>query len=382
MKNNLHFLFIVLILVAAGACTSTPQVASPIEPAMFPTANWETSTPEDQGMDSQILVEMLETIITRGYEIDSVVIIRNGYLVLEAYKSPFEKGNRHIVYSCTKSVISALVGIAIDQGYIESVDIPLNELFSKRNIANLDEDKRAITLENVLTMSSGFDCQDSYLYNWQGLYQMRASDDWTQFVLDLPMAYEPGTHFEYCNGGSHLLSAIIQEKTGVTALTFAHKNLFTPLGINDVYWETNSQGVSIGYSQLYLTPLDMAKIGYLYLNNGAWDGKQVISAEWVQASTKEHIAAGTLQDSYGYQWWIDASGVYLALGYRGQFIFVVPDKNLVVVFASQLEGNDFNIPETFLHSIIIPAVKADSPIELNADGLATLQRYTNRLAGY
>ncbi len=193
------------------------------------------------------------------------------------------------------------MGIAIDEGYIEGVDQLVLDLFPERTVTNLDADKQAMTLEDVLTMSTGLGCQDSYLYRWRGLREMERSDDWVQFMLDLPMAEEPGTQFEYCNGASFLLSAIVQETTGMNALAFANEHLFGPLGIIDVQWLSNPQGITIGWSDLYLTPHDMAKIGYLYLNEGWWDGEQVVSADWVEASTREHISAKTLQDGYGYQ---------------------------------------------------------------------------------
>jgi CubicO group peptidase (beta-lactamase class C family) len=247
-------------------------------------------------------------------------------------------------------------------------------------VANLDTDKEAMTLEDVLTMSTGLECRDSYLYRWRGLQQMRQSDDWVQFMLDLPMAEEPGTRFEYCNGASFLLSAIIQETTDMSALAFANEHLFGPLGIIDVEWLSSPQGITIGWSDLHLTPHDMAKIGYLYLNEGRWDGEQVVSAEWVKASGREHISAGTLEDGYGYQWWVDGSGVYMALGYSGQYIVVVPDKDMVVVFVSDLEERDFYVPQGLLNDFIIPAAKSSTPLPDNSAGVALLESRTEALA--
>lgn len=331
-------------------------------------------------MDSEMLADMLETIEEQDYDIDSVVVVRNGYMVASATIFPFEPGSRHIFYSCTKSVVSALVGIAIDEGYIEGVDQPILDFFPERTSANLDANREAMTLEHVLTMATGLKCQDSYLYSWRGLEQMRQSKDWVQFMLDLPMAEDPGTRFEYCNGASFLLSAIIQETTGMSALAFANEHLFGPLGIIDAEWASNPQGISIGWSDLYLTPHDMAKIGYLYLNEGLWDGEQMVSADWVEASTHEHISAGTLEDGYGYQWWIDDAGIYMAVGYAGQFIFVIPDKDMVVVFVSDLEEQDFYVPQRLLNDFIIPAAKSASPLPDNPDGVALLESRTEALA--
>jgi CubicO group peptidase (beta-lactamase class C family) len=333
-------------------------------------------------MDSTMLAEMLGAILENGYDIDSVLVVRNGYLVTDAYRHPFKQGEKHIIYSCTKSVVSALVGIAIDQGYIPGVEQPLLDLFPERTVANLDPHKQEMTLEDVLTMSTGLDCQDSYLHQWRGLDQLWQSEDWSQFVLDLPMVAKPGTRFEYCNGASSLLSALVQEKTGVTALEFAQEHLFGPLGISDVSWRTNPQGVSIGYSELHLTPHDMAKFGYLYLHEGQWEDRQVVPVAWVKASTREHIDARTLQDGYGYQWWVnDRGGHYLALGYRGQFIYVAPAKNLVVVFTGRLPDRDFFVPQRLLETYIIPAVKGERPQPANPSGCALLAERTEALAG-
>jgi CubicO group peptidase (beta-lactamase class C family) len=205
-------------------------------------------------------------------------------------------------------------------------------------------------------MTAGLDARDSYLYEWEGLQRMRNSDDWVQYMLDLPMAQPPGTGFEYTNGVSFLLSALIHETTGVSTLAFAEEHLFGPLGISDVDWATNPQGIYIGWGELRMTPYDMAKIGYLYLNHGSWAGEQIVPAEWVRSSTTHHVNA-TLSDGYGYQWWVDSEGFYMALGYAGQFIYVVPDKDLVVIFTSDLPENQFFVPEELLMEYIVPSVQ-------------------------
>jgi CubicO group peptidase (beta-lactamase class C family) len=323
-------------------------------------------------MDSDLLAEMLETIREEDHRIDSVTVVRNGAIVADAFVYPFERDLRHIVHSCTKSVVSALIGIAIDRGYLKGVEQPILDIFAERSVALQDADKEAMTLEHVLMMASGLKCRDSYLYRWSGLQEMRESDDWVQFMLDLPMAEPPGTRFEYCNGGSFLLSAIIQEATGVSAAEFAQEHLFDPLGIQDVEWPANPQGISIGWGELHMRPHDMAKIGYLYLNGGQWDGEQVVPADWVEASTRKHISA-TLQDGYGYQWWVTDYGPYMALGYAGQYILVVPEHDLVVVFTSQLAEEDFYRPQELVNDFIIPAVQSSSALPAHPRGVARLE---------
>jgi len=331
-------------------------------------------------MGSVRLADMLEAIRKERHDIDSVSVVRHGYLVVDATVYPFRPDTKHVIHSCTKSVVSALVGIAIDQGHIEGVEQPVLDIFSRRTVANVDERKQAMTLEHVLMMANGLECRDSYLYRWQGLNQMRGAGDWVQFMLDLPMAEAPGARFEYCNGGSFLLSAIIQETTGQTTLAFAQEHLFGPLGITDVDWPANPQGITIGWGDLRLKPHDMARFGYLYLHEGRWGDKQVVPAEWVKASTRRHIAAGTLSDGYGYQWWVDDAGYYMALGYAGQYIVVVPDQDMVVVFTSDLAERDFFTPETLLQTYILPAVISGGPLPANPDGVALLESRVKALA--
>jgi CubicO group peptidase (beta-lactamase class C family) len=337
----------------------------------YPTEGWQISTPEEQGMRSVVLAEMMEHIKKKSFHIDSILIVRNGYVVLDAYFYPFLKGQKHIIHSCTKSIMSALIGIAIDKGYIQSVDQPITDFFPGKKFANMDDLKKSITLENLLMMASGLKCRDTYLYRWAGLWEMRNSNDWAQYVLDLPMSEAPGEKFEYCNGVSYLLSVIIQNTTGMKTLDFARKYLFGPLDIVDVGWATSPQGFDIGYGEMWLKPHDMAKFGWLFLNKGRWNNKQILPSAWVDVSTRGHIDA-TLFDQYGYQWWVDSAGFYMAVGYKGQFIFVVPQKNLVVVFTSNLPGRDFPIPRGLLQNYIIPAAEAAKPLPLNTTEQARL----------
>jgi CubicO group peptidase (beta-lactamase class C family) len=195
----------------------------------YPTEGWQISTPEEQGIRSQMLAEMMEHVKKYSFNIDSILIVRNGYMVLDAYFYPYLKGQKHIIHSCTKSIMSALIGIAIDKGYIKNVDQPITDYFLNKEFANMDDLKKSITLENLLMMASGLKCRDSYLYRWVGLTEMRKSTDWAQYVLDLPMAEAPGEKFEYCNGVSYLLSVIIQNTTRMKTLDFARKHYLGPL---------------------------------------------------------------------------------------------------------------------------------------------------------
>ena len=363
-------LLLLLAFSYAGA-TATENASLPTE--------WPISAPEAQGMRSHVLAEMMGHIRTKSLHIHSLAIVRNGHLVLDAYLYPFTKEYQHNIYSCTKSVMSALIGIAIDKGYIQSVNQPITDFFPDMTIANMDERKQAMTLENLLTMTSGFKCEDSYLYRWEGLIRLRFSDDWAQFVLDLPMAAPPGQRFEYCNGVSYLLSVIIQQTTKMRTLAFARKHLFDPLGIDDIDWETSPQEVDVGWGRMRLKPHDMAKFGLLYLNKGRWIDQQIVPAAWVEASTRGHIRAYPF-DHYGYQWWIDDAGYYMAVGYKGQRIFVVPVKNLVAVFTGDLTGAESLMAQKLLDDYIIPAASSDTALPANEVDYAWLKAHLARLA--
>jgi CubicO group peptidase (beta-lactamase class C family) len=359
--------------------TRTNPPAQQESPAYWPTEGWQTSTPEEQGMSSELLAGMLATIQDQEYGIDSVSIVRNGYLVLDAAVYPFSTDSRHVIHSCTKSIVSALIGIALNKDIIESVDQPVLDFFPEKSGIAIDTNKEKMTLEHLLTMSAGLDCRDSYLYSWSGLRQMRGSRDWVKFMLELPMVEEPGTKFEYCNGGSFLLSAIIQETTGKSAQSFAEEFLFGPLGISDVVWPSNPQGINIGWGEIRMQPKDLAKIGYLYLNEGEWDAQLLIPSEWVETSTSKHIA-GTLQDGYGYQWWVARSGIYMALGYAGQYLVILPALEMVVVFTSDLKDNEFYVPQGLLYDYVIPAAEASMPLPDNPEGISLLQSRLESLA--
>jgi CubicO group peptidase (beta-lactamase class C family) len=261
------------------------------------------------------------------------------------------------LYSCTKSVTSALVGIALDQGHIQSVEQPVLSFFPERTVANLDARKEAMKLEHLLTMTDGLDwVRKDVRFTSSGdtTPEMTRSRDWVQFTLDRPMAEEPGTRWNYNSGASHLLSATIQETTGMTALEFAEEHLFGPLGISGAVWGRDPQGRNYGAAQLHMTAHDMAKFGYLYLNDGLWDGKQIVPAGWVEASTTNH--SPTPGVCYGYQWWVMPwAGYYSAIGARGQYIVVLPELDMVVVFTSDLMPEDQHIPLLLLAFYIMPS---------------------------
>lgn len=348
-KSILIGALIVLLSSATGFGTDSDY---------WPDETWRVSTPETQGMRSDVLADMVESILASEGAIDSITVIRNGYRVLDIYFYPFQKDSMHIIHSCTKSIMSTLIGIALDKGIIKDVNQGLLDFFPEYSPSNMTMPKKKITLENVLTMSTGFDSRDSYKHRWVGLVRMRKSDDWTKHMLDLPMKEEPGVLFEYSNGNTYLLSAILQKRTGIRSLEFAKANLFKPLGIKEVRWETNARGIDVGYGRMWLKPHDMAKFGWLFLKKGIWKEKKIVSEKWVKMATTGYLDA-TIFDRYGFQWWVDKDGWYAAVGYGGQRIFVVPEHDLVAVFTST---RAFTRPDRLMRYHIIKSVDSDPPL--------------------
>ena len=321
----------------------------------WPTEGWRAAAPEEQGMDAALLGQMLDAINEQNLRIDSVLVVRNGYIVTEKYYPPYKQDTKHGLHSVTKSVVSAFVGIAIQEGYIKGVDDAVLDFYPGRRFENHDALKRSITLEHLLTMSSGLE------WDWD---KMVSTPDWVQYTLDQPVVSEPGTEFFYSSGNAHVLSAIIQETSGLNTLDFAQRYLFEPLGISDVRWKTDLEGIAKGGWGMAMTPRDMAKLGYLYLNQGMWDGEQIIPAEWIAASTERYVQVPEPLEPWdlymGYLWWIHGDGPYAAHGTKGQFIYVIPESDLVVVFTGDVTDAKFAQPQLLIRDYIVPAVSASA----------------------
>ncbi len=389
----------VLALIYIPSPEFEPVVYEPAKLDYWPTDGFQVSTPEEQGMDSVKLIEMLDFYEAQHSEdptisIDSISIVRNGFLVADIYLNPlFPKDTPHVIHSCTKSIMSALIGIAIEQGYIEGVHIPVINFFEGKDFEITDPRMAEVTLQDLLSMQTGIRSQDSFLYEWRGLFETMETEDWVAHILNLPLDVEPGSRFDYSNLSSFLLSAIIQETTGMDSLSYAQENLLTPLGIEDVYWETSPQGIHVGFARMWLRPHDMAKFGLLYLQKGQWDGQRIVPAAWVEESLTPHaypknyvdvldehgekdneasqtswVSANFFRpfsDGYGYQWWLDKDGTYNALGTSGQYIMVAPEESIVVVVTNSSSGMGNFFPRKLLDRYILPAIQSDSAIPAN-----------------
>jgi CubicO group peptidase (beta-lactamase class C family) len=386
-----------------------PITYEPIAPDYWPTEGFLTTTPEEQGMDSAILVEMVQAYQEDHAEnptnsIDSITIIRNGYLVADLYFNPlYPKDTRHVIHSQTKSIMSALIGIAIEQGYIEGVDVPVIEFFKDKELEITDERIKEVTLKDLLTMQTGIRTRDSYLYQYDGLFETFDTEDWVAHFFTFPMDVEPGTRFDYSNLASFMLSAILQETTGVDTLTYAQENLFDPLGIEDFYWETSPQGIYAGFARMWMKPHDLAKFGLLYLQQGQWDGEQIIPADWIVETLTPHAYPKNYVDildsngkkdndasqvawvsnkflkhfanGYGYQWWLDKHGNYNALGTSGQYLIVAPEENLVVMITNSSSDTGVFFPGKLFYDYILEAVLSDEEIASNQPSQSELAAY-------
>ena len=259
-----------------------------------------------------------------------------------------------------------LVGIAIDKGFIDSVRQPVVSLLPAAVSGKPDAQRRAITVENLLTMTSGLDC--GFGPGERELAAMRRSDNWPAFALALPMRAAPGTHYAYCSCNNHLLSAILSARTGDSALAFARRHLFDPLGISAASWPADSHGQSHGWGDLHLFPQDLARIGELYRNGGTWKGRRIVSESWVRQSTRPLVR---VRDGvgYGYSWWINTArtpAIYEAVGRGGQRVAVVPDKELVIVF------NGGGVDTDEIAPLLLAALRSDDAIAVRAGGPARL----------
>ncbi len=281
----------------------------------------------------------------------SVLVIRGGEIVLEKYFGSRKPETALEIYSCTKSFTATLIGIAVDQGAIPDLQRKVVDYFPDKKPAHPGNGKESMTVENLLTMTSGFDWTEGD----PAYRQLYVSTDWVQFMLDLPVIEPPGSRFNYCSGCSHLLSAIVEKATGKGTLEFARQFLFDPIGMGHVDWSIGSQGIPIGGWGLQLTSRQLARLGYLYLRNGVWEGRQIVSEAWIKASVTSHVQANE-RSGYGYQWWVRPSiHGYAALGLGGQMIAVIPEKDLVVVFTA--DNTDHELEFKLIEDQILPSIQ-------------------------
>jgi len=366
----------------------------------WPTKGWAKGAPASVGVDEKVLVSLDSDLASGKYPlVDSFAVFRCGVDVFErtyphdyetiyakeaktrgplnahltgpynyfdpAWHPYYHGSDLHTMQSVSKTVSSITIGIAITRGDFKAgLDTPLLKYFDIAKVKNVDDRKRRITLRHVLTMSTGLDWNEEVAYDdpKNDADLMEATDDWVQYVIDRPMAQEPGKVFNYSSGVSELLAYIFQKETGQDIEKYAEKYLFAPLGMGH-YWKRSPMGVVDTEGGLFLRTTDLAKIGYLYLHDGMWDGQQIVSRDWVKQSLTPFIDAEE-GFKYGFKWWLlpraDKTGfVWMARGFGGQRLMVFPDENLIAVFTGWDILKDPPI-ERELVNRILPAVRAQA----------------------
>ncbi len=387
----------VVLSTCGGAPSETGRGDAP-DPSTRPPVKrnstpLQTSAPEAQGVDSAKLeaayrhAETLQPLL-------SLLVLRNNVLVGEAYLHGAESDTAYNIKSVSKSILSALTGIALREGFVKELEQPISEFFPEhfeppaeyegwtKRRAETDSFKRRVTLRHLLDHTSGYAWNENQPLFWAWLW----SGDYVRFFLDLPFVDEPDRKFIYNTGGTHALSALLGRTSGMTTLEFADRYLFAPTGMEVRRWDRSPEGNYIGGAEMHFTARHLARFALLYLNGGRWDGKEVLPEEWVKESTAEHVKAnysvsadeavpeswswGFLEKGnftgYGYLWWRrDTRGheTFVGLGYGGQFIFIIPDLDMIVVATSAWDAE--TNPDRFKHYLgffdlvdnyIIPAV--------------------------
>lgn len=384
-----YSLILVTILLIAACSLGKPATN-------WPTESWETAAPEEKGIDPAVLNRVQKALQSKMYGyIDRFVIVHDGYLILDVeYDIDYERINRnkdqnpdpynysstvwhpyyqdsklHTLQSVTKSITALVIGAAIQQGDFPQLDTPVMNFFSEYQVKDL-ETKNEITIADLLTMRSGifwnewdYDVGDER----NTVTQMETSQDWIQYVLSLPMSHRPGEAFVYNSGGSQLLSAIFKSVTGLHVDEYAEQHLFEPLGIDEYYWKKTPQGFADTEGGLYLIATDLAKIGYLVLQDGHWGGEQIVANDWIEMMTSPHVQDiypddPELDFGYGYQWWLlnpllegseIEADVYAGFGYGGQRLFVVPDFDIVaVIYGWNIYGPQRSTIDLFIDEVL------------------------------
>jgi CubicO group peptidase (beta-lactamase class C family) len=407
------FVAVSATVFVVGCGPAAVEADAPAQAAtVWPGEEWAVSTPEAEGIDPAVIESLIADIDAGRYGvIDHFLLIRNGRVVADRhwdndaeyvellaqqqdttnhmynYDHPdwhplYRETHLHSLQSVTKSVTSVAFGIAVDEGAIASVEGPAWSYFESYAPDMSDPRRGATTIEDFLTMRSGIawaNPGETYNDDVHPTVVLEASDEWIRYVVDRPMATDPGTRFDYNDGVSVLLGKIVREATGVRLDRYAEERLFDPIGIDEYYWKITPDGEVDSEGGLYLETHDLARIGYLMLRNGEWDGERVVSEDWVRASTAPVIPDlapnnDAASPGYGYQWWVPIHEdgeptVFAGNGYGGQFLQVAPDYDMIVVFNGWTLHEQPQLSSwTAFQTRILPAARLDEDdSEANGD---------------
>ncbi|WP_195282402.1 serine hydrolase domain-containing protein [Harryflintia acetispora] len=344
--------------------SSTPTVESEPEPALEtapePEADnrWQFDAPENHNMDPAVF-ERLHAALADS-TVYAMVTAKDGVIIDEYYQEGYDENSVFALHSCSKSFTSALIGIAIEQGTIGGVDDLLSDYLPQ--VAEFQDGKQNLTLRHLLTHTSGLEW-----YEWGGGYsnweEFRSAPNWVEYILGRNLVSQPGAAFNYSTGNTHLLATVLEAATGKNALDYGKEVLFDPLGIESIEWGADPQGVTDGGNGVRITARDAARFGQLYLQDGEWHGEQLVPAGWAADSTAaKNSGAGDGTGSYGYHWWTRSFGdydTYYAFGAWGQYIFVVPELDLVTVIANAGPSNSY-APRPYFTDYVLAAVQEEA----------------------
>jgi len=331
------------------------------------------STPEAQGIPSSAILALLEAADEKALGLHSLMLVRHGHVVAEGWWRPYERDDPHMLFSLSKSFASTGIGLAIAEGKL-SLDDTVLSFFPEDAPAEPSDNLKAMRVRDLLVMSTGHHTDDLSKFSFD-----KSTVPLTRAFLALPVAHKPGTHFLYNTPASYMLSAIVQKATGQTLVDYLGPRLSEPLGIRSPKWDASPQGISLGGFGLNATTEDIARFGQLYLQRGAWQGRQLLPAEWVAAATARQTSNGSNPKSdwdqgYGYQFWRCRHGLYRGDGAFGQYAIVMPDQDAVVAITSGTR--DMQAVMNLVWDILLPAMGKTA---LPADD-RTRARLTQKLA--
>ncbi len=343
------------------------------------------ATPESVGVSSEAITQFIQRLDEKIRRVDSVMVLRDGKVIAEAWRTPYAPNDAHACYSLSKSFTSTALGFAVDEGKL-SIDQKIVDIFPEDVPENPSENLKNITLRSLLSMSCGHDKEVALPNKISATHDIPTpptgdNPTWVQAFMRHPVPFEPGTHFQYNTPGTYMCSAALQKIVGETTLDYLTPRLFEPLHIEKPVWEASPEGISKGGTGLYLKTEDIAKFGQFLLQKGVWNGKRLLSEEWIDAATSKQISNGDNPNSdwtqgYCFQFWRCRYNAYRGDGAYGQFCVVMPDQNMVVVMTS--DAGDTAGELNALFDVLRPAV-ADAPLPENPDALAKLREIEKSL---
>lgn len=328
------------------------------------------STPEAQGVSSAGLLDFIETANRDVKSMHSFMLVRHGHVVAEAWWKPQSAEMPHVLWSLSKSFTSTAVGLAVAEGKL-SINDPVLKFFPDEAPAEVSANLKAMRVRDLLTMATGH----------QNEPNVRNETNWIKAFLAHPVPHKPGTHFQYNTPATFMQSAIVQKVTGQTVVEYLKPRLFEPLGIEQPKWDANPQGISIGGYGLYLKTEDIAKFGQLYLQNGQWQGKQLVPADWIEQATSKQVSNGSdpnrdWDQGYGFQFWRCRHDAYRGDGKDGQFCIVIPKLDAVVAITANT--GDMQAELNIVWDKLLPALH-DKPLPENKEGIAKLKAVIEKL---